>query len=339
MTSTTSTVQDHLDIIQLHHRYAWSLDHRDWTMLEDCFPPTARSTTAMLGGQLQGATVDRRVLPPGARGLDASQHLIGNTMVDLDGDRATATCYFQAQHVFVSDNGSNTYIVAGTYTDELVRDDGTWRIAKRTLTPMWRDGNANVFAEAAARLAAAELTRTASRGRLSSVIASERCRERSPTRSGRIRRSTKCQSPFDALEAVGVEAGEDRLEREVGRHGLQHRDVARGRRRARLAVAVDVEVGRDVAGVRPSTFVADHVLARSERARRPCPRSPPDGSPSTTHDPLREQLGEALEVAVVDQSCSTGGRGCGDRPPVVVVELVAMLSSCPSPTIRRRPGR
>ena len=151
MTSTTSTVQDHLDIVQLHHRYAWSLDHRDWTMLADCFSPDGEVDYGMLGGQLKGATVIAEFCRQVLEGLDASQHLIGNTMVDLDGDRATATCYFQAQHVFVSDNGANTYLVAGTYSDELARTDGTWRIVRRVLTPMWRDGNANVFAEAAAR--------------------------------------------------------------------------------------------------------------------------------------------------------------------------------------------
>ena len=155
MTSTTSTVQDHLDIVQLHHRYAWSLDHRDWAMLEDCFVPDGEVDYGALGGQLKGAAAIAEFCRQVLAGLDASQHLIGNTMVDVDGDRSTATCYFQAQHVFVSDNGANTYIVAGTYTDELVRSDGTWRIARRVLTPMWRDGNPNVFAEAAARSAAA----------------------------------------------------------------------------------------------------------------------------------------------------------------------------------------
>lgn len=154
MTTPASTVQDHLDIIQLHHRYAWGLDQRDWTMLEDCFTVDGEVDYGDLGGVLQGATTIAAFCRQVLEGLDASQHLIGNTIVDLAGDRATATSYFQAQHVFVSDNGSNTYIVAGTYRDELVRGGGTWRIAKRTLTPTWRDGNANVFAEAAARLAA-----------------------------------------------------------------------------------------------------------------------------------------------------------------------------------------
>lgn len=154
MSVDQSSLQDHLDIVGLHHRYAWSLDHRDWLGLADCFVEDAVVDYGALGGELEGATVVAEFCRSVLEGLDASQHLIGNTMVELDGDEAAATCYFQAQHVFVSDNGANTYLVAGTYTDHLRRVEGGWRIVRRTLTPMWRDGNAGVFAEAAARLAA-----------------------------------------------------------------------------------------------------------------------------------------------------------------------------------------
>jgi ketosteroid isomerase-like protein len=151
--STDSIVSDRLDIIELHHRYAWALDHRDWQLLENCFTPDGGVDYGDLGGELHGAaeiaTFCRRAL----EGLDATQHLIGNTMVQLDGDAATSTCYFQAQHVFAGARDGDTYIVAGTYTDVLTRREGGWRIAHRTLTPSWTQGNAGVFAQAAERSA------------------------------------------------------------------------------------------------------------------------------------------------------------------------------------------
>ncbi|WP_116997012.1 nuclear transport factor 2 family protein [Desertimonas flava] len=154
MTVESTALQDQLDIMRLHHRYAWCLDHRDWSGLAGCFVDDAVVDYGTLGGDLVGAATVADFCRSVLEGLDASQHLIGNTMADVDGDEATATCYFQAQHVFVSDNGANTYLVAGTYTDQLRRVSDGWRIVRRTLTPMWRDGNAGVFAEAAARLAA-----------------------------------------------------------------------------------------------------------------------------------------------------------------------------------------
>jgi hypothetical protein len=146
-------VRDRLDIMQLHHRYAWALDQRDWSMLERCFTPDGGVDYGDLGGEFQGAAEIAAFCRQALEGLDASQHLIGNTMIELDGDRATATCYFQAQHVFEGAPGGDTYIVAGTYTDVLTRDDDGWRIAHRTLTPSWTQGNPDVFTEAAARLA------------------------------------------------------------------------------------------------------------------------------------------------------------------------------------------
>jgi hypothetical protein len=146
-------LRDRLDIIELHHRYAWALDQRDWSMLEGCFTPDGGVDYGDLGGEFRGATEIAAFCRQALEGLDASQHLIGNTMIELSGDRATATCYFQAQHVFSGARGGDTYIVAGTYTDVLARDDGGWRIAHRTLTPSWTQGNPDVFTEAAARIA------------------------------------------------------------------------------------------------------------------------------------------------------------------------------------------
>ncbi len=129
MTPSTDTVRDRLDIIELHHRYAWALDHRDWKLLEACFTPDGGVDYGDLGGELQGAPNIAAFCRQALEGLDASQHLIGNTMVELDGDRATSTCYFQAQHVFEGARGGDTYIVAGTYSDVLARRRG--RMADR----------------------------------------------------------------------------------------------------------------------------------------------------------------------------------------------------------------
>jgi hypothetical protein len=153
MNTSTDAVRDRLDITELHHRYAWALDHRDWRLLEECFTPDGAVDYGDLGGQFQGAPEIAAFCRQALEGLDASQHLIGNTMIELSGDRATSTCYFQAQHVFQGAPGGDTYIVAGTYSDVLTRGDDGWRIAHRTLTPSWMQGNPEVFAEAAARIA------------------------------------------------------------------------------------------------------------------------------------------------------------------------------------------
>ena len=78
--------------------------------------------------------------------LDASQHLLGNHVVTVDGDEARSQCYLQAQHVRSGTPGGDNYIIAGTYTDELRRGTDGWKIARRRLTVTWTSGNPTVLA-------------------------------------------------------------------------------------------------------------------------------------------------------------------------------------------------
>ncbi len=64
----------------------------------------------------------------------------------LDGVRATSSCYLHAQHFLVSARGLNTYVMAGTYRDLLVRTQDGWRIEHRELEITWTDGNAAILA-------------------------------------------------------------------------------------------------------------------------------------------------------------------------------------------------
>ena len=125
MTSTTESgavqaLLDRAEIIDVCVRYATALDSRQWDLLATC----------------------RAALEP----LDASQHLLGNHVVTVDGDEARSQCYLQAQHVRSGTPGGDNYIIAGTYTDELRRGTDGWKIARRRLTVTWTSGNPTVLA-------------------------------------------------------------------------------------------------------------------------------------------------------------------------------------------------
>jgi len=70
--------------------------------------------------------------------------MVTNHDIDVDGDTATCRCYFQAQHVRRAAVDGPNFIIAGRYEDELVRTDHGWRIHRRVLTIMWREGNVAV---------------------------------------------------------------------------------------------------------------------------------------------------------------------------------------------------
>ena len=68
-----------------------------------------------------------KMLPEGSRG----QHITSNTVVDIDGDTASAT----TDYVFLRPTaGGPAIVAAGRYYDQLARYGPTWRFRHRTIT-------------------------------------------------------------------------------------------------------------------------------------------------------------------------------------------------------------
>ena len=132
-------ILDRQAIYDLCVRYARALDTRDWALLEGLFLPDARYTFPGGESNTSRAVVDR--CENALTRLDASQHLLGNIEVVVDGDRATTVVYFHAQHVKAGTPGGDLFVIAGSYCDVVVRTPSGWRIAHRTQTYTWRDGN------------------------------------------------------------------------------------------------------------------------------------------------------------------------------------------------------
>jgi len=137
---------DQQAIADLTITYAWTIDTRRFADLEQVFLSSATfevgSGERVLRGIDEITAFISSVLTP----LDASQHLVSNHQVRVDGDRATCRCQLQAQHVRQGAEGGPNYIVAGHYDDVLVRTNSGWRIAERHLTRTWTEGNTEVVA-------------------------------------------------------------------------------------------------------------------------------------------------------------------------------------------------
>lgn len=151
--TSVDALADRLAIVDLLHRYATGLDTKDWELLASVFTADGVADYGALGGVNEGPAAIAKLCSGALGGLDASQHIITNEVIEVDGDRARARCYFQAQHVFTGAEGGDNFLVGGTYDDEIVRTADGWRIRHRTLTPTWLNGNPVVFEAAAARLA------------------------------------------------------------------------------------------------------------------------------------------------------------------------------------------
>ncbi len=144
-------------IIDVSHRYAAGIDRRDWEMYRDCFTDPCDFDFSSFNGRppaqlSRDAWVDNVRRTNGS--FDATQHQMTNQMVTLH-DHARATCIteLRAQHWFSTEtmvrlghgDEVNFCELGGHYTNEIVRVEDEWRIAKCKLTVRWQTGSMAIF--------------------------------------------------------------------------------------------------------------------------------------------------------------------------------------------------
>jgi 3-phenylpropionate/cinnamic acid dioxygenase small subunit len=133
---------DVVEITQLLYRYARAIDARDWKALEGVFTPDARIHYAVERGvELQFPELGKW-LARAMKIFKATQHVITNPLVEIDGDNARCTSYLTGTHVQVRRDSSAEVLTTegSTYSDELVRTRVGWRISARRLERTWIDG-------------------------------------------------------------------------------------------------------------------------------------------------------------------------------------------------------
>ena len=126
-------------------RYGVSLDNRDWALFKTCFTEDAK---AFYGEEIEGYSAIEKFVSSYEEHIEASQHLISNFVIEIDGDEARATCYLHAVHYVANTQGGDTWSVGGYYTDQLIRTTQGWKIKSLRLTITWVDGNPDLLAAA-----------------------------------------------------------------------------------------------------------------------------------------------------------------------------------------------
>jgi hypothetical protein len=131
-------------IVDLTIAYTWIIDHGPRERLREIF--TENAVFIIDTRHLNGIDEIRGKIERTLGGLSASQHIVSNHQVSIDGDTATSRCYLHAQHTLTGTEGGDNYVMAGRYIDKLVRVDSEWRIAERQLMLDWTEGNNRVLA-------------------------------------------------------------------------------------------------------------------------------------------------------------------------------------------------
>lgn len=136
------------EITRRRYEYAMGIDTCDFDLLRSVFTD---DITMDFGdyNSAPPATVKADDWVAGCKvlftGLDSTQHVMTNPMVDIDGETATCHMYMKAEHFFRNEEGSFDYAIGGYYIDQLVKQDGRWTINAVTLKLFWQRGNKHIM--------------------------------------------------------------------------------------------------------------------------------------------------------------------------------------------------
>lgn len=132
-------------ITELIYTYARAIDRCDLQLLRSCF----HADSTHDHGEFEGSSRDfcdwaMDLL----QRLTATQHHIGNILIELDGDSAHAETYWVAYHRIPAEAGGSGVVagrgeetdlfIGGRYIDRLERRNDGWKIARRVGIHDWQ---------------------------------------------------------------------------------------------------------------------------------------------------------------------------------------------------------
>jgi uncharacterized protein (TIGR02246 family) len=131
-------VEDELAIRRILVDYSATQDARDYEAYVALFAKEGEWVNGK--AVYKGREAIRKMLvglygtPPPGYVNSESYHISSNAQIDVHGDRATA----RSRHLLImrGPKGEPTPVLAGRYEDELIREDGQWKILRRVDHPL-----------------------------------------------------------------------------------------------------------------------------------------------------------------------------------------------------------
>jgi len=115
-------------------RVCRAMDRADLELFRSCYHPDAWDDHGYYKGPVSGFTPQSIVRPPHVKNV---MHLIGNVLIDLDGDCAWSEAYYIAYQRAVQEGAEKDTIFGGRYFDRFERRNGEWKIAHRITVFDW----------------------------------------------------------------------------------------------------------------------------------------------------------------------------------------------------------
>ena len=92
MATSNGAIADKQRILELQNRYSYSIDSGNYDKLDAMFTPDA--TYHFVTGSTDNMEALKKTIQDALQPLTSSQHINGNQWAEIEGDRATAGCYF-----------------------------------------------------------------------------------------------------------------------------------------------------------------------------------------------------------------------------------------------------
>ena len=116
-------------------RYARAIDRVDRGLLEQIYWPEATDNHGSFAGSAAGF-IDWVIPLLGT--MEQTSHMLGNILIQLDGNNARTEAYFEAYHrIPRADAAPYDVVIGGRYVDWVQCRDGEWRIRDRTVIYDW----------------------------------------------------------------------------------------------------------------------------------------------------------------------------------------------------------
>ncbi len=135
---------DERDIERTLKQFARAMDDRDWTAMADILADDAQGDFGT--GRLRGSAAIVALIRGFLDNCGPTQHLLGNVVIDVDGDTAISRAYVHDVHLGSDADPFSRFYSLGDYTDTWQRrPDGSWRLKERIKTNRAHVGALDVF--------------------------------------------------------------------------------------------------------------------------------------------------------------------------------------------------
>ena len=137
MTMTTQQLSDRFEIQDLLVDYAHAIDTKNWDALDDVFTEDAWIDYSEMGGAKGTLAEIKEFLAAAMPMFPATQHLIANLQVRIDGDEGTGRIMCHNPQVMELDGEKKIFFLGLWYVDKYVRTPKGWRIKERVEEKGW----------------------------------------------------------------------------------------------------------------------------------------------------------------------------------------------------------